>query len=446
MGFLGKSKFAVLSCSPEVFRGAVFGRRNSRWTLLRSGENTAAGDLPGDRFKALLRELSYSSGDTLLYVTGDLAGSSFFVWDSVEMPWREQRGAVEMELPGAVPVPMEDPLFQFVEFPPDEEGNVKVCVYAFPASSLDQICAMLNRANSKADEFVSPLMGLMPGDPPVRFETINPGFFFSEGCWKRAAGRDKALAEADEEWARIMNELFVLPEGFPVARFLDILLVARLECSGAAIKERPSLRVLPDPARPLRYRTHIQLGVVLLVLLLLNLLWSFYLNYGGEYREARQLAAEIEACRRKTNSIQSRLKRNQKASRDMARVVEIVPGESDVIGKLAAFSRLLPENVLVSSMRWSDSGVDLQLQSENAGINLPVLLKPLTFWKVGNLQQRQMWNSDVTSINLRLVPNTDTGAALENKRKSGGSSRNRSSGTRSTNTRSGGNTQRRTGR
>ena len=446
MGFLGKNKFAVLSCSPEVFRGAVFGRRNSRWTLLRSAENTAASELPGDRLKALLRELSCSSGDTLLYLTGDLAGGSFFVWDSVELPWREQRGAVEMELPGAVPVPMEDALFQFVEFPPDEEGNVKVCVYAFPAASLDQTCAMLNRANSKADEFVSPLMGLMPGDPPVRFGTINPGFFFSDGCWKRAAGRDKALAEADGEWARIMNELFVLPEKFPVARYLDILLIARLECSGTAIKERPSLRVLPDPARPLRYRTHIQLGAVLLVLLLLNLAWSFYLNYGGEYRAARQLASEIEACRRRINSIQSRLKRNQKASRDMARVVEIVPGESDVIGKLAAFSRLLPENVLVSNMRWSDSGVDLQLQSENAGINLPVLLKPLTFWKVGNLQQRQMWNSDVTSINLRLVPNTDAGASLENKRKSGGSSRRRSTASGSGGNRTGGGMPRRGGR
>ena len=108
MGFLGKNKFAVLSCSPEVFRGAVFGRRNSRWTLLRSAENTAASELPGDRLKALLRELSCSSGDTLLYLTGDLAGGSFFVWDSVELPWREQRGAVEMELPGAVPVSMEE--------------------------------------------------------------------------------------------------------------------------------------------------------------------------------------------------------------------------------------------------------------------------------------------------------------------------------------------------
>ena len=107
----------------------------------------------------------------------------------------------------------------------------------------------------------------------------------------------------------------------------------------------------------------------------------------------------------------------------MARVVEITAGESDIIGKLATFSKLLPENVLVSSMRWSDSGVDLQLQSENANINLPELLKPLTFWKIGNLQQRQMWGSDVTSINLRLVPNVDDGK--EKDKKKGGTMRRR---------------------
>ena len=244
------------------------------------------------------------------------------------------------------------------------------------------------------------------------------------GVWKKCAGREKLLEKASEEWRRIFSALFVLPENFNVAKYLSVLLVARLECSGKSIKEQIPLKILPDQSRPLRYRTQIQLGVILLVLLIGNLLWAAYLNYGSEYKEAREMAAEIEDCRRKINSINSRLKRNQKASRDMARVVEITAGESDIIGKLAAFSKLLPENVLVSSMRWSDSGVDLQLQSENANINLPELLKPLKFWKIGNLQQRQMWGSDVTSINLRLVPNTDDDKAAD-KKKGGSSSRRR---------------------
>ena len=419
MTLFGKNKFAVVFCSQEIFRGAVFAKRNSKWTVIRWGEVSSGSEFPGDRLKALLKEIGYSS-DSDLFLTGELADSSCFAWESVPLPPREQQGAVEMELSGALPGNIDEPLFQFTETPSQEEGAVTVNVCAFPAASMNQVAAMLNRANYKADEFVSPFICLSAEDAPARFDLINSDYFFHKGVWKRCAGREKILEQADETWRKEMNALFVLPENFNVAKYLSVLLVARLECADKSIKERIALKVLPDQCRPLRYRTHIQLAVILLVLLIGNLLWAAYLNYGGEYREAREVASEIDSCRRKINSINSRLKRNQKASRDMARVVEITAGESDIIGKLAAFSKLLPENVLVSSLRWSDSGVDLQLQSENANINLPELLKPLNFWKIGNLQQRQMWGSDVTSINLRLVPNIEN---EKDKKKSGSNSR-----------------------
>ena len=414
MALFGKNKFAVVSCSPEMFRGAVFGKKNSRWNLLRSGELPVAGELPGDRLKQLLKEIGYSS-DTVLYLTGELAESFAFNWESVPLPQREQRGAVELELANALPGSIDEAVFQFAEYPEQDEETVAITVYAFPASSLDPVSAMLNRAGCKADEFVSPIMGIKPGEPAVVFENINPGFYFQNGIWKKAAGREDMLRNAAAWWQQSMTEKFQLPEHFEVGKFMDILLVASLECSDSSIKERPSLRVLPDQARPLRYRTQIQIAVILFVLLIINLLWSGYLHFGSDYREAQEVASEIDSCRRKITSINSRLKRNQKASRDMQRVVEIKAGESDVIGKLAALSRILPENVLVSNMRWNDSGVDLQLQSENANINLPELIKPLSFWKIGHLQQRQMWNSDVTSINLRLVPNIDKEKDLKKK-------------------------------
>ena len=419
MTLFGKNKFAVVYCSLEIFRGAVFAKRNAKWTVIRWGEVVSGAELPGDRLKALLKEIGYSS-DIDLFLTGDLADSSAFTWESVPLPPKEQQSAVEMELSGALPGNMDEPLFQFLESPAEEEGSAIVSVYAFPASSMNQVAAMLNRANCKADEFVSPLICLASNDHPAHFDEINSDYYYHKGVWRKCAGREKLLADAKDEWRKIMNALFVLPENFKVDKFLSVLLVARLEVTDKSIKERLSLKVLPEQCRPLRYRTHIQLAVILLVLLIANLLWAAYLNFGGEYREAREIASEIDGCRRKITSINSRLKRNQKASRDMARVVEITAGESDVIGKLAEFSRVLPENVLVSSMRWSDSGVDLQLQSENANINLPELLKPLNFWKIGNLQQRQMWGSDVTSINLRLVPNVES---ENDKKKSSGNMR-----------------------
>ena len=420
MALFGKNKFAVVFCSPEIFRGAVFAKRNSKWHLIRFGEVVTSGsELPGDRFKALLKEIGYSS-DAELFLTGVLTDSCCFTWESVPLPPREQQNAVEMELGSALPGNMDDPVFQFTESPAAEEDAVNVNVYAFPANSMNQVAAMLNRANCKADEFVSPLICLEPDDAPAHFDLINGDYFFHKGVWKKCVGREKLLENAEAEWHKIMTSAFVLPEKFDVSKYLSVLLVARLECSEKSIKERIALKVLPDQSRPLRYRTQIQLAVILLVLLIGNLLWAGYINFGGEYREAREISAQIDDCRRKITSINSRLKRNQKASRDMARVVEISAGESDVLGKLAAFSGVLPENVLVSSMRWSDAGVDLQLQSENANINLPELLKPLNFWKIGNLQQRQMWGSDVTSINLRLVPNTEDDKDKDKKKGSTG--------------------------
>ena len=419
MALFGKNKFAVVFCSPEIFRGAVFAKRNSKWHLIRFGEVTSGSEFPGDCFKALLKEIGYSS-DAELFLTGDLTDSCCFTWESVPLPPREQQNAVEMELGSALPGNMDDPVFQFTESPAAEEDAVNVNVYAFPANSMNQVAAMLNRANCKADEFVSPLICLEPDDAPAHFDLINGDYFFHKGVWKKCVGREKLLENAEAEWHKTMTSAFVLPEKFDVSKYLSVLLVARLECSEKSIKERIALKVLPDQSRPLRYRTQIQLAVILLVLLIGNLLWAGYINFGGEYREAREISAQIDDCRRKITSINSRLKRNQKASRDMARVVEISAGESDVLGKLAAFSGVLPENVLVSSMRWSDSGVDLQLQSENANINLPELLKPLNFWKIGNLQQRQMWGSDVTSINLRLVPNTENDKDKDKKKGSTG--------------------------
>ena len=47
MTLFGKNKFAVVFCSPELFRGAVFARQNSRWVLVRSGEISSGPELPG---------------------------------------------------------------------------------------------------------------------------------------------------------------------------------------------------------------------------------------------------------------------------------------------------------------------------------------------------------------------------------------------------------------
>ena len=101
---------------------------------------------------------------------------------------------------------------------------------------------------------------------------------------------------------------------------------------------------------------------------------------------------------------QRKLKTAEKELRELSRVVNQSAGEYDVIGKLAEFSSVLPNNVMVMNLRWTDSSVDLTMRSEAESLNVPEMLRPLKFWKMEQIQQRRR-NNDVTSmIMLKLVP------------------------------------------
>ena len=79
-------------------------------------------------------------------------------------------------------------------------------------------------------------------------------------------------------------------------------------------------------------------------------------------------------------------------------------GENELPGKLADLSSVLPENALVTSLRWSESGVDLQIQTVADQNKISTAVRQLPYWKVGQLQQRRWGNSNSTMITLKLVP------------------------------------------
>ena len=97
-------------------------------------------------------------------------------------------------------------------------------------------------------------------------------------------------------------------------------------------------------------------------------------------------------------------KRLLKEQKEMERVIASGNGETELIAKLAVLSNAMPGNVLVSSIRWSDSGIDIVLQCEDAKLDLPAIINPLGFWKIGQLQQRQTGDSAVATITLKLLP------------------------------------------
>ena len=99
---------------------------------------------------------------------------------------------------------------------------------------------------------------------------------------------------------------------------------------------------------------------------------------------------------------QRTLKQSEKEQRELNRVVNQSPGEKDVVGKLAAFSKVLPENVLVQNLRWNENSVDLVMRSEAESLKIPEMIRPLRFWKADQIQQRRRNNDTASTIILKL--------------------------------------------
>ena len=78
--------------------------------------------------------------------------------------------------------------------------------------------------------------------------------------------------------------------------------------------------------------------------------------------------------------------------------------QHDVLETFALISKILPRTVMVSSLRWSDSGIDLVMQSEEGNLDVPAILRPLAAWKIGQLQQRQSGDRAVTAVTVKLIP------------------------------------------
>ncbi len=398
MKLFGSREFAVLQAVPEGFRGVLFRRHGQQWEVISSAESAGS---PPD-FPKLLARLGCGR-DTGLYLTGALPGGVFFTMRSAELSARDQRGAVEMELPRQLPHLPDDIQYQCLPGAPDGSGMVPVDVYTFSDTTLR---AAAEPGAGRIDEFLFPLLGAGNCSEPLFLPEIESDFYWCAGAWHPVSGAEAEIERGTAFHRRRLQEIFRLPEGLSFEKYFVVLMAARLVADGSAARESVALRAIPEEARPARFRNQLRITVVLGGLLAASVLWGAVRNWHGEYREYREVKQQLDACRNRISTIRSKLRRNTRTRKEIARIIGLRAGEPDILGKLAAFSKVLPDNILVSRLRWSDSGIDLMMQSENTTVNFPVALRSLHYWKVAQLRQRQRWNSDITTITLRLVPNT----------------------------------------
>ncbi len=397
--------FTVVSFTPDAIRGGVFRMQSGRWHWLRAAERkiTDAGESAAT-WCELWKELR--GGDELIVLTGVIPGGTFFCLDVISLPPREQREALLMELPRQTLRTPAAPVCQFCPVTePGIEGLQTLNVYAFEQKRLDAATTPLRREHLRADELVHPLIGVSPEEPAVFIPEIDPGFYFQNGKFHHVCGAEEMLETAGTQWRTVMERKFVQDvENANFKAYFPLLLTARLIASGKYRRHRDGLRILPDELHPVRFRRQLHLTAALSIALVLLWLWNIGRERWRDFQAYRDIVSQTRELKQGADSMQSSLRRALREQRDIGKVISSNFGEGDIIGQLAALSKLLPQDVMVSDLRWSESGIDLVLQSESDNLDLPRILKPLSRWKVADIQQRQGRFSSTTTVSAKLIP------------------------------------------
>ena len=404
MKFSSLHEFAVLVFFPSGIKGCWFKKKSGRFSLKNFASLPVHAENPAEDWKKIRKELGFGS-DCILFLAGNIGNDGvFYRTVTPDLPSKAMKDALHFELPGQLPREVTDEDIQFIpagKLP--ESSECAVNVYAFTQAGLDKVTALISQSFRKADYLLYPLLSLKLDDPPCFLPEIEPEFFFADGQWH---DRDRWDDSMFEPWEKQFRDLFVLPaeKEFPLRDYLSCLLIARLAASAEFQALRTGIRVLPRKFRPGRLRTQLKIMAVLLGLLAFGLIWEHGGNLIRSSQEQGRLEAERANLDQQVRRLRSKLKAGEKEQTELARVLNQKPADNQIIERIADLSRLLPNNVMVQSLRWSDNSVDLMLRSEAENLNLPQLLKPLTYWKVAQLQERRR-NNDVTRmITLKLVP------------------------------------------
>ena len=399
------TNFTVISFNPSAICGGVFDLHAGTWRLTR----TAAKQLAGAKDEsALWRELwkDLHGGGELIVLTGAIPDGVFFTFDTVALPPREQREALMMELPRQLLSPPDDPVVQFMPTSsPDSSEMESLNVYTVERKALETALAPLRRGRLRADELVHPLLMVKPGDPAAFLPGIDPGFCFCDRRFRRTGDDDSERLAAEAAWRKIMERHFAFetaelkfPELFP------ILLVARGVITGDFRRHRKELQLLPNEVHPVRFRGQLRLTALLLVALIAVLTYRFVRERWHDFKEYRQVTAEINALKNQTSQMKGYIARSAKEQKEIAKVLNTGTNSREVLRDLAAISKLLPPNVMLSDFRWNESEIALTMQSENENLDLSEVFAPLRRWKVADVQHRNARQSAITVINAKLVP------------------------------------------
>ena len=398
MSFQQAKKLAVAAFSNDTVSGVIFRRNKEILEPLIFVREQISDKDPSLAWKSVLKQLGRGK-DCPLYLTGALREGVSFDVQLADLAPRLQKQALELELPRHLLSVPENMRFQFLPLGEPEGGFANLRVYAAPEKSFEPVAAMLTQGSSCADGFIFPALALSDGDPLFFANEMDPERAFADGVWCQG------VADADmvSLWReKLQNEISMKPNaGFELKDCLLHVIAAR-----ALFKhgDYPGLEILPNQLRPQRVRKQVRTTVILAILLVLSLLWSKGGSWKNNYKEMRSVTKDIQKLMRENTETKRKLKMKEKGQKELNRILNLKAGENELPGKLADLSSVLPDNALVTNLRWSENSVDLQIQTVADQNKISAAVRQLPYWKVGQLQQRRWGNSTSTMITLKLIP------------------------------------------
>lgn len=395
--------FSVISADAEFVRGGKFHRKGKHWKMIAFVSEKISEDAPLAAWRKVSRQIGLAE---YRVITGRIDGVAFFRFPSVAMDSTAQRGAVDFEMPRQLLKVPENYRTQFCVSGknPDNPDEVLVNVAVFPDRVMEKLSRKMQKAGVMADEFIYPFMALDNDLDSLILPEIDSEFCYTGNSWMPFPP-ENVCNENSEKWLARLQKSFILPrkKDFVPRDYLMLLLAAEVLAGGKMTDSPESFRVLPDPVRPVRFRGHLIMTALLAILLIVSLVWRFTLTFGDDISEYRRILSETKRIQQRNKELKSSIKRSSKDIKEMTRLLETESGEADAVAEFALFSETLPQNVLVSSIRWNKSDIDVTVQCEDSNFDFDQLFKPLKYWKVSQ-QGRQNQDSAVATITLKLTP------------------------------------------
>lgn len=403
MNFQKTKKLAVVAFSKSTVSGILFRISKDALEPLTCVSETISEADPSIAWKNVLRQMGRGK-DCPIYLCGALRGGICFDTQTAELAPRFQKQALELELPRHLLSVPENARVQFLPLKKIDDGMLSLRAYAVPEKSFEPIAAMLTQGSSRADEFIYPALALRQDDPPFYAPELEKDFYFANGTWHKMPLPADAMAQWEKKIRETLN--LQMAENFSISGNLLHILIARLLLEGEKLQ---GLTVLPTSLRPKRLQNQLRITALLLSLLILNLLWSCGGEWKRNFTTARSIQTEINVLQAENAELKRKLKSKEKSQKELLRILTLKVGENELPGKLADLSAVIPAEALVISLRWNESGVELQMQCPGENVNIAGALRTLPYWKISQLQQRSWGDAENTMVTLKLIPAEEDG-------------------------------------